>query len=226
METLSCEQIYDILENEIMTLKIKPGEILNENMLCARFSVSRTPIRTVLQRLRDTSLIEIRPYRGAMVTLLNYDIINQMIYLRSTVESAILRDFIKTGTPADLQEIKYAHEKLKKYAEGDNVDLNIFMELDYNIHKIWFKAMRKMYIFERFTTDKSDYIRFKILGLTTKNGIAEIINEHQSIIDTIENHDIDHIQECIQAHLYGNMRRMGSELFTVYSKYFSDINSN
>ena len=43
--------IYRQLEQEIVGLYILPGETLSENQLCSRFGVSRTPIRSVLQRL-------------------------------------------------------------------------------------------------------------------------------------------------------------------------------
>lgn len=52
MATLQhTDELYHILEDEICTLKILPGEALSENQLCKRFGVSRTPIRSVLQRL-------------------------------------------------------------------------------------------------------------------------------------------------------------------------------
>ena len=46
--------IYRQLEQEIVGLYILPGETLSENQLCSRFGVSRTPIRSVLQRLEHS----------------------------------------------------------------------------------------------------------------------------------------------------------------------------
>lgn len=44
MATLQhTDELYHILEDEICTLKILPGEALSENQLCKRFGVSRTP---------------------------------------------------------------------------------------------------------------------------------------------------------------------------------------
>ena len=44
-EQLHPEDIYQTLEYEIVTLKIKPGETISENQLCKRFGISRTPVR-------------------------------------------------------------------------------------------------------------------------------------------------------------------------------------
>ena len=50
-EQLHPEDIYQTLEHDIVTLKIKPGETISENQLCKRFGISRTPVRAALQRL-------------------------------------------------------------------------------------------------------------------------------------------------------------------------------
>ena len=44
-EQLHPEDIYQTLEYEIVTLKIKPGETISENQLCKRFGISRTGVR-------------------------------------------------------------------------------------------------------------------------------------------------------------------------------------
>ncbi len=224
METYSCEQIYDIIENEILTLKIEPGEVLNENMLCNRFSVSRTPVRTVLQRLQENGLLEIRPYKGAFVKLLNFDIINQLIYQRVAVESMILKDFIMIATPADIERVRFSFEKIEQYAKDENCNIKKFSELDSEMHKIWFKSMRKMYLFDTLQNDKTDYLRFRMMDIYRYESITEIVEEHRKILETIENADIDNIVPLIRQHLYGNIRRMGKDIFTVYAHYFSDLN--
>ena len=58
MATLQhTDELYHILEDEICALKILPGEALSENQLCKRFGVSRTPIRSVLQRLEQNGFV-------------------------------------------------------------------------------------------------------------------------------------------------------------------------
>ena len=90
----SSEYMYQVLKNEILTLEIKPGEPMSENDLCKRFGVSRTPVRSALQRLLDAGLVTIVPYKGTTASLLNFEEIRQLIYMRVAVESMVLRDFI------------------------------------------------------------------------------------------------------------------------------------
>lgn len=63
-EQLHPEDIYQTLEYEIVTLKIKPGETISENQLCKRFGISRTPVRAALQRLEQNGFVQIIPARA------------------------------------------------------------------------------------------------------------------------------------------------------------------
>ena len=63
-EQLHPEDIYQTLEYEIVTLKIKPEETISENQLCKRFGISRTPVRAALQRLEQNGFVQIIPCKG------------------------------------------------------------------------------------------------------------------------------------------------------------------
>ena len=77
------EQQFQLLSSEILHFIRKPGERLSENDLCQRFGLSRTPVRSLLQRLQENGLVQIVPRRGSMVTRLDLDVINQLIYERA-----------------------------------------------------------------------------------------------------------------------------------------------
>ena len=81
MATLQhTDELYHILEDEICALKILPGEALSENQLCKRFGVSRTPIRSVLQRLEQNRFVQIIPCKGTIVTAIDTGVVDQLIF--------------------------------------------------------------------------------------------------------------------------------------------------
>src|SRR5690242_6720124 len=49
-ETLT-EQAYRVIDEQIVTLRLKPGEVLSEQSLSATSRIGRTPVREALQRL-------------------------------------------------------------------------------------------------------------------------------------------------------------------------------
>ena len=56
--SLDNEQIYQTVAREILHFRHKPGDMISENTLCQRFGVSRTPARSVLQRLQENGLAD------------------------------------------------------------------------------------------------------------------------------------------------------------------------
>lgn len=233
METnLSCDEIYKILENEIVQLKILPNEIISENTLCRRFHISRTPIRSVLQRLQQNGFVQIVPYKGTIVTAINLKLVNQWIFQRLAVECMVLRDFIRICTPTDIAHIHYAQELLQKTeqklsSDPEHFDINEFLLKDLSMHKIWFQVTDKLYLWENLTRPQADYSRFIRLDIMKGRNVPDVMQEHQELIEIIESQNLPAIEQLLRRHLYGGVRRMGSELFSdEYQRYFITDNHN
>ena len=99
------EMVGETLKQEILDLRLKPGQMISENDVCDRFGVSRTPVREALRLLQEQGFVETVPYRGTYVTLLSLDNIKQMIYMRVAVETMVLRDFIAVQSPMVMEDI-------------------------------------------------------------------------------------------------------------------------
>ena len=102
------DMVYQVLKKEILDLELKPGQVIKENEICERFSVSRTPVRDALRMLQEQGFVITVPYRGIYVTLLSLSNIKQMIYMRVAVETMVMRDFSQIATPL-MMEIGRAH---------------------------------------------------------------------------------------------------------------------
>lgn len=223
---LNHDEIYKTLENEIVLLKILPGEMISENSLCKRFNISRTPIRSVLQRLQQKGFVQIVPCRGTIVTTVNIQIASQWIYQRWAVESMVLKDFINCHTPEDIAWLHHLQKELRKIPERaketGQFDLNEFLTMDFAAHQVWFRRTDKMYLWNQLTQPQPDYSRFIRLDVVRGRNVPDVLAEHEELIRLIEEKDGDAIVALLKRHLYGGIRRMGSELFSEeYEKYFS-----
>ena len=218
-------EIYDILEEEIVSLKIKPNEMLAENSLAVRFNLSRTPIRSVLQRLEENGFVKIIAGKGTFVEPINIETASELIYLRVAVESMILRDFIRSASPTDIESVRYSLSMLEDAAKGtedlSTFDINNFLKKDLEMHRIWFHSTNKMYIWETITKPHPDYSRFIRLDIVGANNVPDVIREHRKIMEIIDKKETEGIEELMGAHLSGGIRRLGSKLFTdEYKTYF------
>lgn len=224
-QQLSTDEIYRTLESEILSLKIPPNDTLSENQLCKRFNVSRTPIRSVLQRLEQNHFVQIIPCKGTIVTAINIDIVNQIIYQRVAVESMVLRDFVKICTPVQLAEVEHAFNLIQQAAQGSSqpevFDINHFLEHDLHMHQIWFEHTNKQYLWQQITRPQADYSRFIRLDIIRANNVPDVLAEHKEMLRIITEKDLDAIEPLISRHLYGGIRRLGDILFSEeYRKLF------
>jgi len=223
--TRSTDDIYSIVKNEIIALRIKPGEELSENNLCKRFGVSRTPIRTVLQRLENQGFLAITPYKGSFVTLLDYHIIEQDIYARVAIESMVLRDFILSHSPADRSALQFALSQLedegqKYFNNPDSFDVYRYLDIDLAMHKVYFKAIHKETL--AFSLERMDasYSRFMTLDINAGENVNDVLTDHREMLEIIDSGDIERIEPLMRRHLYGNIRRLGPRLFSELRQYF------
>jgi len=222
------DQIYQTLSDEILRFEHKPGDLLSEHYLCQRFSLSRTPVRSILQRLQENGLVQIVPRKGSIVTRLNYDIVNQFIYERVAVESMVLRDFILSCTPADAQRVRFIYSQLEElsrayFDDPAHFQADLFLKSDLSMHEIWFKATNKRFLWERLSGTQSSYTRFCTLDIIQGNNVPDVMRDHEEMLRMIDERSTDGIEELMRRHLYGGIRRMGDLVFTKYADYFEPM---
>ncbi|MDR1663612.1 MAG: GntR family transcriptional regulator [Clostridiales bacterium] len=218
---MSSAEIFKILENEIITLQIKPGELLSENALCLRFGVSRSPIRSVLQELRISGLVTVTPYKGTQVTRMDFNIINQLIYQRMAVESFVIEDFIKSINHFEIEKIRHCIEASRRLLKNADFSAKQFYLLDSQLHEIWFRAVRKEYLWECIQKLDCHYTRFRMLDIVEIKNFEAIVSEHEDILSALENKKISAIRDLMQIHLFGGITRLGSLIFNDLKEYFT-----
>ncbi|MCZ9345802.1 GntR family transcriptional regulator, partial [Streptomyces sp. TRM76130] len=63
-----ADQAYRALADRLVTLRIRPGEPVNDERTAAELGVGRTPVREALKRLEHERLIVSYPRRGTFAT--------------------------------------------------------------------------------------------------------------------------------------------------------------
>lgn len=221
MTKLNSDEIYNILEQEIVSLQIMPFEILSENALCERFSVSRTIVRSALQRLELAGFVEITPYVGTKVTGINLDAVNEFIYLRTVTETAVLTDCLKTISPFQREELRFRknafEDKVRKIGDLSTMNAQMTSEVlseDLEFHHCYFRYQRKEMLWTFLTQPHPNYSRFIRLDMMGGKNIPDVLEEHNILMDIIDNNKFDEIESLLSRHLSGGPRRLGAKLFT------------
>ena len=215
------KSIYSVLKEEILNLTIKPGQQLSESETCARFNASRTPVRAAFQRLKDAGLLTIVPYKSTVASLLDFDQIEQSIYMRVAVESMVVRDMIREYDPFVIEKIKAAIHRQEVLLQSVEVDSHDFYALDSALHGIWFSYVHKDSLWKLIQRMQVHYMRFRMLDIVAVQNYQEIFEEHVAMLQAICDKDTDVIEPLMRRHLYGGIKRLGERISTEFADYFT-----
>lgn len=81
-----ADQIASILEKEILQGRYGRGAHLQQDEICRRFAVSRTPAREALRKLQALGLVELIPNKGAMVQVPTLQELSEVYAVRAELE--------------------------------------------------------------------------------------------------------------------------------------------
>src|SRR5689334_15276811 len=81
------ERVIAGLRDMIVEGELAAGARIPERVLCERFAVSRTPLREALKALASEGLVELLPNRGARVTRLTEQDVEDMFQVMASLEA-------------------------------------------------------------------------------------------------------------------------------------------
>ncbi|MEF2966790.1 GntR family transcriptional regulator [Paenibacillus sp. M1] len=210
------EQIMDLLKKDILSLKWKPGTILSETALSERFQLSRTPLRDVLKQLSLASYIDIYPKKGNIVSYIDLDSVEQIIYLRSALEKEILKDLSAQLALKDLHELKDILDRQKAAIQGEDA-ADEFLCLDDLFHQMMYILAGREFLWDLIQQSNVHYLRYRKLHMQKIGKLEEIWREHQLMLEYMVNQDTAKIDELVHHHLRDDMNSL--EFINKFSEY-------
>ena len=214
------DYVFDTLKKEILKLELKPGQAISENEICARFDVSRTPVREALRRLQEQGFVRTVPYSGTYVTLPNLDDIRQMIYMRIAVELMVMKDFMQVATPLLLEEVRHQMRCQELLIQQAKFEPEEFYAMDDQMHMVWFSATGRLKLWTVIQAQQLHYTRFRMLDFVTETDFTRIIREHAGLLDMLEKRDTHDLEKALKKHLSISMTRMKHAIEVEYRNYF------
>lgn len=204
------------LKNNIISLELAPGTAVSENELAKELGISRTPVREALLELKKYSLVEVYPQKGCVISLINFDVVEEAVFLRRVLETAIVEELCETATDVQTMELEHNIQLQEFYLDKDNTAK--ILELDNNFHFSMFKMANKERIYTLMTNMLSNFDRIRTLSLFTFKEI-KIVSDHRAILNAISAHDKAHARELIIKHL-SRYKIERNDITSKYPEYF------
>jgi DNA-binding GntR family transcriptional regulator len=137
-----ADNIADLIARAIATRHITPGERIIETALVERLGVSRVPIREALKVLHAQGILVGGGHRGYHVASFGPEVTQQILEVRLTLETFLLRDAIQNWRLGveDVKALQVPIEDMKRAAKAEDMPASLLADLDF--HRTVRKAAR------------------------------------------------------------------------------------
>lgn len=193
------EYAYRILKENIITLELEPGSTLNDVEISQMIGISRTPVREAIIKLKEESgIIEIFPQRGMRIALIDTEVIQEVRFLRMTLEKAVVElacdmaieeDFLWFDENLKLQEFYLANHMVQKLLELDNA-----------LHKKFFTICNKNLIYHMSQGLSIHYDRVRNMEANTIRD-SRTLEDHKHLVMAVRDKNKELAKEIMEEHL-------------------------
>ena len=190
--------VTDVLRQAIVTLDLKPGEVIDKGTICERLGVSRFPVSEALARLQAEGLVDILPQRGTTVSLVRISDVLEYMLIRKALESEAVR--VVTGNHSE-ELIETLQRNMSYQRAAVEIDDQMgFHERDLEFHDIIFGDMRFSKVKGVIENTRANLDRARRLILTPRR-LEVTIAEHQAIFEGIVSGDGQRAATAMRAHI-------------------------
>ena len=194
------ERAYLLIRDQIVTLKLAPGSVIEEARLREELGLGRTPIREALQRLAHENLVSFIPHRGTFVCDINLTDLHRLTEVRVELEGYAARLAADRAGAANRTLMKALIGELEKIHESDTHSL---MRLDQRIHRQVYQATRNAFLQSMLEESFNLSLRIWFLGLDRGIRLKEAVEEHRRLLDAIVSRDADQAEAVMRQHVTG-----------------------
>ncbi|HSV80019.1 MAG TPA: GntR family transcriptional regulator [Ramlibacter sp.] len=183
------EQAYQMLEEAIVTLRIRPGSAVTEQELSDLTGIGRTPVREAIQRLAREHLLQVLPQRGLLVSPIDVGKQLRLLETRREIERLICRSAAKRASDSERAQFAELVDAFQA-AAADNDEVT-FMRADREFNELCLVAARNEFAEGAMRLLHGLSRRFWYLHYKQAADLPEMARLHAAVALAIAQGDID-----------------------------------
>ncbi|MZR31327.1 GntR family transcriptional regulator [Sneathiella litorea] len=196
--TSQNDSIYNEMLSAILEQRLAPGTKLSEDTLGEIFGVSRTVIRTVLQRLAHEKIVRIQPNRGAFVAEPSPEEAREVMQARRLIEEGMIRDAIRNQSPENIGELRRSVAAERLSLEKGDHEAWVRLSGDFHLMLAAVAGNKTLLAFLKELVSRTSLIIVQYQKGTLSPCSCD---EHTEIIDAIVARNENHAIALMKAHL-------------------------
>jgi DNA-binding GntR family transcriptional regulator len=189
-----------LIRDQIVTLKLSPGSVIEEARLREELGLGRTPIREALQRLAHENLVIFVPHRGTFVSDVNLTDLHRLTEIRVEMEGYAARLAAERAGVSDRAAMAALVAELDAIGE---TDVRGLMRLDQRVHRQVYEATRNTFLQAMLEESFNLSLRIWFLALDRGVRMKEAVEDHRRLLDAIVSHDAATAESVMRQHVAG-----------------------
>lgn len=212
----SKEYAIRVIRENIISLDLEPGTHISANELATQIDVSRGPIREALSELSKIGIVEVYPQSGCIISLIDYDVVDQARFLRNTLECAVVKEACERATKEDLMKLQENVKLQEFYLENKNTEK--LLKYDNEFHRMLFEITNKMDIYRLMKNFDIHFDRIRSVSIRSVKEL-KIVEDHRKIMEFVMLKDHENAVQIMEKHLMRD-KIDKEELREKYGNYF------
>ena len=191
--------LVETLRDEIIRGDLVPGQYLRLEEIAARFDVSTMPVREALRDLGAEGVVTVFPHRGAIVTQLSADELQDIYDIRVTLDEMAARLAVPFVTEAILTELTSLIEQIENHVG----DVAILVKLNHQFHLTLYAASGRRHLCELIRTlrYRSQHYLHVYTAEVDVGHLPQTPGEHRAILEACRRGDAEQAAALTREHV-------------------------
>lgn len=192
-------QVTRVLRQAIVTMRIKPGEMLSEQEIATKLGVSRQPVREAFIKLGEAGLLRVLPQRGTLVVKISLAAVEDARFIREAVECAVAREAALRAGSAVRTLLNANLSRQRRAARAR--DPEAFFTLDEEFHRLLAESAGRPSAWRVIEDVKPQMDRVRYLDMSDAMPMRVLIDQHAEITAAVVAGDPKAAEDAMRHHL-------------------------
>lgn len=196
------EIIYEGLKEQILSLKTRPDTILKEEVVAAKYGVSRTPAHEALQQLKQEGFLEQVKKVGYVVKPLSVSDLKEIIQVRSVLEGYAAYLTTVNRDKKIFNRLEKINLKARQYLK--NNDLTGFFQNGSDFHGVIYQGSKNQRLTLLIESLRDSFMRYRRILLKIPKMQEVQIRDHENMLAAMASGDEVQVEKLVRDHIiYG-----------------------
>ena len=203
---------YESIRDWLLTLEIKPGELLNDELLARNLGMGRTPVREALKRLELDRLVKTYPRRGTFATRVDVTDLSFISEIRAQLEPLAAARAARVASPAVRGGLRATLEKVEAF-DVAAATVTETLQLDARVHQGIYAAAANPHLEDILIRYDNLATRIWCMVIDRLPDLSHHVREHLDLLRAVIDGDEERASELAKVHVSGFEHAVREALF-------------